>query len=166
MPVRIPPTTVRTEGLPGFYPDKHKYCHLDGATLKNDCFVSAPVVFNGTDRQLEMPVGAIPADNVIIGLCVRNQWNRLQVENDLPYRFFVKAGDAPYIMAEGEITMYAEKPLTIMYGQIFVRTTAEGANTRLYAISDTAGVGLVPLGNCRVVEISNAPGIVWVEARF
>lgn len=166
MSVRIPPITVRTEGLPGFYPDRHRYCHLNGALLKNNCFVSAPVVFDELDGQLKMPTGVLAVTDKMIGIAPRNQWNRLEVEETTPYRFYVRSGDAPYIMSAGEITVYAEKPITKMFGQVFVRVVAEGENTRLYTVSDTAGTGLIEMGGCRFVELSTAPGIVWIEARF
>lgn len=166
MSVRIPPISVRTEGLPGFYPDKHRYCHLNGAVLKNNCFVSAPVVFDEVDRQLKMPTGALAATDKMIGLAPRNQWNRLEVEDAAPNRFYIRSGDTPYIMSEGEITVFAEKPITKMFGQVYVRLVADGTNTRLYAVSDTAGTGLVAMANCRFVELSKAPGIVWIEAKF
>lgn len=165
MPVKLPSSTIRTIGLPGYYQDKHKYCHLKGATLKTDCFVSAPVAFDSTDNKLFMPSAA---GTKILGVAVKNDWNRLEVEeddtaNDKYERYYITSGNVPYIMVEGEQTMYAEKPITEMYGQVYYRHTADGANTRLYTVSDTAGTGLEALGNCRFVELSTQPGIVWVE---
>ena len=45
MPVVLPQSTVRTPGLPGYYQDKHKYCHLKGAVLKTDIFVLRGIPF-------------------------------------------------------------------------------------------------------------------------
>ena len=168
MAVVLPKSTIRTPGLPGYYQDKHKYCHLKGAVLKTDCFVSAPVSFDSSDGKLFMPSAA---GTTIMGVAVKNDWNRLEVEpddsgNDQYERFYIPSGKVPYIMVEGEQTMYAEKPITVMNGQVYYRHTADGANTRLYTVSDTAGTGLEALGNCRFVELSSAPGIVWVEIRL
>lgn len=165
MPVRIPSPIIRTPGLPGFYPDKHKYCHTKGALLKTNCFVSAPVVFDSSDGSLLMPSAVLSATQVILGVCAKNHWNILQVDAATE-RYYVRSGDAPYIMSEGEMTFKAEKPITKMYGQVYFRHTADDPNNELYTVSDTAGDGLLALGNCRFVELSAAPGIVWVEVRI
>lgn len=71
--------------------------------------------------------------------------------------FFYQKGDEVTLVTEGDYVGYSEKPVETL-DPVYQRIAVDGTNTRIGALSNAAGTGLMLIPGAKFIEKISAPG--------
>jgi hypothetical protein len=139
---------------------QYRFCAFEGMAENDlDCGIFVTMVTDAMGINRFKPLSG--AGDKIFGVTYLNT-QRLLLWNDTRKVFYYQKDEIVSLIEEGDVFMYSETAVNAG-DSVFTRHTADGANTRISALANATGTGLVAVPGAKFLKAITAPGIVSVS---